>query len=418
MKTLPSASGLLPALALVAVSAASAAWARAADWPQWLGPGRDGRSAETGLLTEWPAAGPKVLWRVPGGVGMSGVAVAGGRAFTMAMRGDDELAVALDAADGREVWAVRVGPAFRERQGDGPRATPTVDGGHVFVQSASGPLACLDAATGKTVWTRDLIAEFGAENAPWGMCGSPLIEGGLVIACPGAKGASVAALDKATGKTVRRAGDDKAGYASPVAMAVGGARQIVAFSAGSLNGFDAATGKVAWGLPWKTDFDCNIATPLVLGERLFVASGEGVGCRMLEPAAAGGPKAVWESLGPKSVMLTHWSTAVAHEGRLYGVSGEFNGVVNLNCVDAATGRLQWSQPRFGAAGIALADGHLFLATRTGELVCVEASPAGFKEKGRVRLLQDKVYANPSIAGGRLYLRDRKDIVCVDLSAAK
>lgn len=390
-------------------------FAVAADWPQWLGPARNGQSTETGLLTEWPSEGPKVIWKVAGGEGISGIAVAGGRLFTMAQRGGDELAVCLNAADGKELWAVRTGPAYKDRQGDGPRATPTVDGKFVYVQSVTGALLALEADSGKTLWSRHLLKDFGAENITWGLSASPLIEGDMVIAVAGAQGASVVAFEKLTGKIVWKTGDDKAAYSSPVAMTVAGKRQIIVFSAGSLNGLDAATGKALWTMPWRTEFDCNIATPLVIGERVFVASGEGVGCRLLEPAAEGAPKVVWESLGPKSNLLTYWSTAVLHDGHLYGVSGEFSGVVNLNCVDLATGKLVWSEKRFGAAGLVLADKHLFLATRTGELVCVAASPAGFKETGRVKLLQDKAYITPTLADKKLYVRDRKNILGLDVA---
>lgn len=156
----------------------------AADWPQWLGPNHNGSSPETGLLTAWPKEGPKVVWKVDGGDGYSSVAVAGNRAYTMVQRGKDELAVCLDVANGKELWSRRTGPAYKDKMGDGPRGTPAIEGGRVYVQSATGPLLCLDADKGTVLWEHDLLKEFKAENISWGLSASPLIEGDLVLAIP------------------------------------------------------------------------------------------------------------------------------------------------------------------------------------------------------------------------------------------
>ena len=401
---------------IVAATLGGAALALAGDWPQWLGPNRNGSSPETGLLAAWPAEGPKVLWKVAGGEGCSSVVVAGGRAYTLVQRGGDELALALDAATGKEIWKTRCGPAYRNRYGDGPRSTPAIDGTRLFVQSVTGPLLCLETETGKIVWQRDILKEFEAENITWGLSASPLVEGELVLAIPGGKGAGVAAFDKATGKLAWKTGDDRAAYASPIAVTVGGERQAVFFTASGLLAVRPATGKELWRIAWTTEDDCNICTPLLIEDQLFVSSIDNVGCalyRLKEATPPTPPAAIWESRGAKSVMQNYWATSVVHGQHLYGLSGE-TGVVNLRCLEWATGQLVWSKDRFGKGTITLADRHLYILTKPGELVVAAASAKGYEEKARLKIMGDNRTA-PTIADKKLYLRDRKNIVCLDLA---
>jgi outer membrane protein assembly factor BamB len=391
------------------------ATAGAADWPHWLGPGGNGSSPERGLLTTWPAGGPRVLWKVAGGDGYSSVAVAGGRAVTLVQRGGAELALALDAASGKELWAVRVGPAYKNSYGNGPRSTPSLDGRHVFVTSATGPVLCLEADSGKEVWRRDLLKDFGAKNLPWGLSASPVVEGDLLLVVPGARGAGVAALDKRDGKLVWKTGDDKAAYASPVPVSVAGRRQVIFFTAPGLLAVAADSGRELWRVPWETEYDVNICTPLPVGDRLFVSSGEEVGCALFRLKDAGPPEVVWESKGKTSVMKNYWANAVAHEGHLYGLAGEYNKTIDLRCVDIQTGKVVWSQPNFGKGAITLADGHLFITTKPGDLVLVRATPERYEEKARVKGLLGENRTVPTIAGKRLYLRDLQHVLCLDVA---
>lgn len=387
----------------------------AADWPQFLGPNRDGSSPETGLLTTWPKEGPKLLWKVEGGDGYSSMAVVGDRAYTLIQRGGDELAVALDVANGQEVWKHRTGPGYKNQYGDGPRSTPTIDGKRVYIQSASGPLVCLDTATGKPVWEVDLLKEFQTENITWGLSASPLVVDDLVLVLPGAKGGA-AALNKETGKVVWKAGTDKAAYASPVLAPAGTAQQAICFTAAGLMAVEPKTGRELWRVPWVTEYDVNIATPLVIGDRLFVSSGEKVGCALFKLGVQGPPEVVWQSKGARSVMINYWANAVVHGKHLYGFDGEFNIAPNFKCVELDTGKAVWSQDRFGFGNLALADGHLWIVTSKGDLVLASATPAGFQEKGRVKLLEPSRYATvPAIAGRKLFLRDLKHIYCLDIA---
>jgi outer membrane protein assembly factor BamB len=398
----------LLALALLAVVRPACA----ADWPNWLGPAHNGTSPEKGLLTDWPAGGPKLLWKVPGGDGYSSVAVVGQRACTLVQRDGAEWVVALDTATGKEKWSKKIAPAYTNKFGNGPRSTPTIENGLIYVQSVKGPLVCLKVDDGSIVWQHDLLKEFGSENITWGLSASPLIEGNLVLAVPGAKGAGVAAFDKKTGKLAWKVGDDGAAYASPIAVAVGGKRQIIFFTA---EGLLAASpeGKELWRVPWLTEFKCNICTPLVVGDQLFVSSGEGVGCAMFRLSAGAAPEVVWDSKGSKGVMTNYWANSVEHNGYLYGLSGEFDKKIHLNCVDAKSGKLKWSQMDFGKGAITLADGHLFITTKKGDLVLVRANPEKYEEKARVGLLGENRTV-PTIAEKRLYLRDRDSIYCLDI----
>lgn len=408
-------------VALACLTLASVA--QAADWPNWLGPQRNGASPEKGLLTTWPAGGPKVLWKVEGGDGYSAVAVASGRAYTLVQRGKQELVLALDAVKGSELWATPIGPAYKNQFGDGPRSTPAVEGKFVYATSVTGPAVCLEAETGKIVWQRDLLKHFKGENIDWGLSASPVLDGDRLYVVPGAPGAGVAALHKKTGEVLWKTGDDKAGYASPVAVTVAGQPQVLFFTGGAFLGVHAADGKEAWRIPWKTEYDVNICTPLVVDDTVFIASGEKVGSTLFRLSGGGKPDVVWESKGPKGVMTTYWANAVVHDGHLYGVSGEFSGVINLNCVELKTGNLVWSKERFGKASLLLADGHLFVTTKNadktgGDLVLIKATPKGYEEKARLPKLLADNRTVPTLAEGRLYLRDRKQILCLDVSGRK
>ena len=405
--------GRLASLAALLLLASIAA---ADDWPHWLGPQSNGTSAETGLATTWPSGGPKVLWKVPGGDGYSSISVAGDRAITLVQRGGKELVVALEADTGKELWSTPIGPAFKNQYGNGPRSTPWIDGDRVYVQSVNGPLACLDAKTGTVVWQKNLLTEFGAKNITWGLSASPVLSGDLVLAVPGAKNAGVAAFDKKTGAVAWKTGSDKAAYASPVVADVGGVKQAIFFNAAGLLAVTLDKGTELWRIGWPTEFDCNIATPLLLpGNKLFVSSGEGNGCVCYQLQAAGPPKTAWESKGKKSVMICYWATPVVHEGHLYGFAGEFDKRIDLRCIDLADGKVKWSKDGFGKGALMIADGQLIATTKTGDLVLIRATPTGYEERGRVELLGTNRTV-PTLAKKKLYVRDLANIFCLDVGS--
>ena len=387
------------------------------EWPQLLGPQRNGVSSETGLLDRWPDGGPKEIWRVPGGVGASGLAISRGRVLTLVQRDGKQWAVALDAKSGDSIWQTPLAPAYTNAMGNGPRATPTIAGDLVFVFTGEGILSAHGFADGKPLWSHHVVKELAGKEVAYGMACSPLVVGEQVIVMVGASKGTLVAYDTKSGKQLWTAGSDPAGYSSPALLKVGGKSQIVAFTGCSAIGVDPAKGSVLWRYPFATDFDCNIATPLNINGNVFISSGENHGSVLLSLKPNGDKfdvSEVWDSLGPKSVLRNEWQTSMLLDGFLYGLDnvGGAGPITHLTCIDAATGKRKWQQARFGKGNLIAADGKLFLSTLAGELVVVRATPERFDELGRATILGGTRQA-PALSNGFLFLRDDKEIVCVD-----
>lgn len=395
---------------------------QAEDWPQFLGPNRNGISPETGLVDSWPKEGLKEVWRVEaGGIGMSGIAISRDRALTMIQAGGKQHVLCLDAKSGKPVWRTPIAPEYLNPQGDGPRATPTVAGDTVFAYTGQGILVALKFDDGKIVWTRNCVTELGGEPAEYGMSCSPLVVGKQVIVTVGVPKATVAAYDAASGEPVWQAGTGEApGYSSPALLDVGGQKQIVAFAGAAVHGIAPADGAVLWTFPYVTDYACNTASPIAVDGNVFVSAGENHGSALLKLTPNGNGFAaspVWTSFGPESVLRNEWQTSVLIDGYLYGFDnvGGAGPVTHLTCVKADTGEVAWQDVRFGKANLIAADGKLLISTMKGELVLVEASPKAFREIGRQTALGATRQA-PALSSGLVYLRDDKEIVCVNLQA--
>ena len=391
-------------------------------WPQFLGPKRNGISHETDLINEFGPEGPKVVWRVPGGIGMSGIALDGRQAVTMLERDGKQQVVAFQMSDGAELWSQSVADGYRNAMGAGPRATPTIADGAIFVFTGEGILAALDQASGELQWRHDVVNEFQGEPAMYGMACSPLVVDGLVIVTAGVEGASVVAYDAQTGRLAWKSGDDAAGYSSPALLTAGGRRQVVAFTGGSAVGLEPSSGAELWRYPFVTDFDCNIATPIAVDDDVFISSGENHGCARLTLEPHGDVLQVteaWTSFGPTSVLRNEWQTSVLIDGYLYGMDnvGGAGPITHLTCVDANTGERVWQQKRFGKGNLIAADGKLFIATLDGELVIVRATPDRFEELSRAEVFAGGRQA-PALLDGRLYLRDSEEVLCIDIRAAR
>lgn len=389
----------------------------AEDWPQFLGPTRNGKSAETKLIDRWPADGLKVVWRAPGGVGMSGVSIAGGRAITLLQRGGKQQVVALDARTGKPLWNTELGPEYKNAMGDGPRATPAIAGDRLFVFTGDGTLAALDVRTGKKLWSQATVEAAGGKEADYGMACSPIVVGDQVIVTVGAAEASVVSYDVKTGERRWAVGSDPAGYSSPALLSLAGQNQLVVFNGAAAVGVAPATGKLLWRFPFATNYECNIATPIVVNGDLFLSAGENHGSVLLKFDAKSDaePTEVWSSLGPKSVLRSEWQTPILLDGHLYGMDnvGGAGPITHLTCVDAKTGERKWQQARYGKGNFIYADGKLFLTMMTGEVVVVRPSPDSYQELGRMPVLGSTRQA-PALADGLLYVRDDKEIVCLDV----
>jgi outer membrane protein assembly factor BamB len=391
-----------------------------AGWPQFLGPDRNGISRETGLLTAWPDDGPREVWRVPGGVGMSAMAIRGGRLYTMVQKSDRQWVVCLDAKTGKAEWEKDLAPAYKNQMGDGPRATPAIAGDMLYVFTGEGVLAALNTADGKVVWQHNVVSEFDGKPTDYGMACSPLVLGDRVIITTGAPDATVVALERKSGAVAWTAGKDiPPGYSSPAVLKVAGEEQLVVFHGSGTFGLDPATGAERWSHSYETDFNCNIVTPLAIDGKVFLSSGENHGSVLLALKARSDKKfdveEVWTSQGPKSVLRNEWQTSILLDGYLYGFDnvGSAGPVTHLTCVNAATGARQWQQVRFGKGNLIAADGKLFLSTMQGELVVVTATPRGYEELGRKTVI-GKTRQAPALANGLLYLRDDREIVCLDV----
>ncbi|MCC7423517.1 MAG: PQQ-binding-like beta-propeller repeat protein [Planctomycetaceae bacterium] len=390
------------------------------DWPQFLGPSRNGISRETGLLKSWPADGPKQVFRVRGGVGMSGVAVHNGRAVTLLQRGGKQMVVALDALTGKTLCEVPVAPEYSNSMGNGPRATPALAGDMAYVFTGEGILAGVDLKTARVVWSHDTLDELGGREAEYGMASSPLLVGDVVVVTPGAAKGTVAAYDRKTGEprwqTISGSGRDTAGYSSPTVLDAGGVSQIVALGGRAVIGISPRSGDLLWRYPYPTNFDCNIAVPIAQEGKILISAGENHGSVLLSLR----PKTfeitpVWESHGPESVLRNEWQTSILLDGALYGMDnvGGAGPVTHLTCVDFATGKRLWQQKRFGKGNLIAADGKLFLSMMSGELIVLKANPKEYEELGRAEVISSTRQA-PSLANGLLYLRDDREILCLDV----
>ena len=381
------------------------------DWPQWRGPERDGVSSETGLLTEWPAEGPREVWRIRGGSGYSTVAVVGGRAFTMFASGEAEFAVCLDVTSGKEIWRAGLGELLVDNDGaDGPRATPTVDDDRVYVVSAMGRLYALDVATGVEHWHVDLREDYSASMPRYGYSGSPLVEGELLlIESGGAAGKSILALNKRTGEEVWSSQRDLMSYSSPIVFDAAGERHVVFFTAWAVLAISPEDGRSLWRHDWVgTD---NMVTPIFIApNRIFVSSW--TGASVLEITGTGEKIAIQE-LWHKETLRNGYNSWVHHEGHLYGYHGSI-----LKCVNVETGELAWQARGQGEGTLIMADGNLIILTVDGELVVAQASSDEYREIATAQVLEGSCLSSPTLAAGRLYLRNLTEIVCLDLAQKK
>jgi hypothetical protein len=382
--------------------AAEAAKNTPADWPQWRGPRQDGISRERGLLRQWPAEGPPVLWSVPCGEGYSAVAVIKDRLYFMDQHDGKEWVRCLGTADGQQVWAKSVSEGYEDSFGNGPRATPTVDGGLVFAQAAAGNVVCLDAGTGTIKWQKDLLAEIGQENIRWGISGSPLVLGDRVWLNPGL------VLDKKTGERLLLAVDDAPGYATPVALRLGDTPIVFCFTASGLVGLHAESGKELFRHEWTTDYDCNIATPIVEGNLVFISSGYDTGCALLELFAKRGEVTAREVYRNRE-MRNHFASCILHERHLYGFDeGMFT------CLEMQSGKQMWRERGWDKGALVMADGMLIVLGEHGRLSLVRPNPERLEVVSDVDALSGRCWTMPVVSGGRLYVRNESVMKCLDL----
>jgi len=381
----------------------------AANFPQFLGPQRDGAVAGVRLSHDWTSRPPRALWRRGVGAAWSGFAVAGRRAVTQEQHGPAEAVVCYDAATGRPLWR-HADPVRYETTlaGIGPRATPAIRGGRVVALGATGILNCLDLETGARRWSVDIARDAGASPPQWGYAGSPLVEDGRVIVQAGGSGASLAAYDLSTGARAWAAGSDRPAYASPTTAMLAGRRQIVMVNYDSCTGHDLATGAVLWRYAWRGPQPKAAQPVLIGGDRVVISAGYGVGADAFRVAESGG---VWraEPLWTSPSLKAKFANFVHRDGHLFGLD---DGV--LACVNAETGERAWRAGRYGHGQLLLVEDLLLVSTESGAVVLVEAVPSEFRELASWQVFQDKTWNSPALAGPLLLVRNDREAACLEL----
>ncbi len=399
---------------------------RAADWPQWRGPQRNGISAETGLLAEWPKEGPKLVWQVKDiDSGYSTPSVVGDRLYLLSNQGlDNEFVQMLDAKGGKRIWSQRIGKVGNpDQQPNYPaaRSTPTVDGEWVYAFGSDGDLACLERATGKVRWQKNVRKDYGGQSGIWAYSESPLVDGEAVICTPGGPDATMLALNKNTGELIWKcavAGGEQAAYTSALVIEAGGVRQYVQMLQKGLVGVEAKTGKLLWRYDRTAKGSpAVIPTPVVDGDFIYSAAGRSGGGGVRLKVNGGTFETEQLYFSPK--LPTSVGGVLKVGEYLYGTSAGA-----LLCLEFKTGNVKWDDRSIGAAALCYADGRLYLHGENGEVALLEATPEAYREKGRFKPVDQpdrgssKAWAYPIIADGRLYIRDLGTLWCYDVKAGK
>jgi len=389
-------------------------------WTDFRGPNRDGHYTERPILTNWPAGGLKKLWSQPIGGGYASFVVADGRAFTIEQRRENESVTAYDLATGRALWAHTYAAKFSESMGgEGPRATPTYHEGRVYSLGAQGEFACLDAATGTLNWRKNVLDEAHAKCLYFGMSTSPLIVDDTVIVLSGeppppmkdVTNKTALAYHKATGERLWSALDDKQAYTSAMLVMLAGQRQLLIVAAKRIVGLKPEDGALLWEIPWQVQYDNAIAQPVIVGTNRFVVSaGYGGGAMLVEISGTGSgfsARQVWKNQNLKN----KFNSSLFWDGFVYGLD---EGI--LTCIDAATGRRQWKDGRYGYGQLLLAGEHLVVLSGEGELILVRANPEKLEELARFQAIRGKTWNHPAIADGKVLVRNAVEMACFEIGA--
>ncbi len=379
-------------------------------WASFRGDARDGHYRFP-IRTDWPDDGLSPLWKQPIGGGYASFVAADGRLFTIEQRRDQEVVTAYDAETGAEIWMHGWDTLFQEAMGgNGPRATPTLDGDRLFALGAGGELRSLAAADGRQHWRTNILEDAGARNIQWAMSGSPLVVNGLVVVAPGGPdGRSVVAYDADTGDIVWAVLDDVAGYAAPVLTELAGERQILVVTSQRVAGLSVADGALLWEHPWITNSGPpNISQPLVIGNSVFLSAGYGHGGARFDVSRDGGQLVATERWRTNR-MKNRFASSVLHEDYIYGLD---EGI--LAVLEAESGERAWKAGRYGHGQLLLADGHLVILTERGEVVLVRATPEEHQELARFDAIDGKTWNVPALVDGRLYVRNAAEMAAFDV----
>lgn len=391
------------------------------DWPQWRGVHRDGISSERNLLKQWPSGGPNLAWTIDGlGEGFSSPAIMGGKIYLLGTEGNEEYVIALQL-NGKAAWKSRLGTKAGGGGYPGPRGTPTVDGDHIYAIGSDGTLGCFRREGGVEIWRKNLKNDFGGRIGRWDYSESPLVDGDKLICSPGGDQATMVALNKSNGTviwngsaaelSVSQDGYTTAAYASPIVAMISGTRQYITFLHGGIVSFSAIEGQPLWHYDAPANGTANCSTPVTKGDFVFAASGYGTGGGKARISRRGRSWNV-EEVYFVNKMQSHHGGFVLVDDFLYGTNDSV-----LLCIDWNTGAIKWQDRSVGKGSIAFADGMLYVRGENGELALVEATPTGYREKGRFQQpdrSNKRAWPHPVVAAGKLYLHDWDRLLCYEL----
>jgi outer membrane protein assembly factor BamB len=401
---------------VVAVVAFYVAHAEGGDWPQILGPHRDGRAEGESLADSWPAAGPKVIWERPVGRGYAGVAVVGERGVLFHRVENEELVQAFDVRTGKFSWKFAIPTSYVSgiSPDDGPRCVPVIQGDRVIAFGAQGNLACVRLADGTKIWTVDTHAEFRAGEGYFGAGSSPIVEGDKVIVNVGGalSDAGIVAFSLESGQLVWKATREDASYSSPVAVTVHGVRHLIVETRLKAVSLNPDNGSIRFEVPFgMRGPTVNGANPTVFGDRLFMTASYGIGAVFAKIGDTSAEK-LWDS---NDLISSQYATCIAEGGLLYGIHGrDDQGQASLRCIDPEKQKILWQKDDFGYATILFADGKLIVQKTDGTFVLVKASPSQYTELASAQIFNTKTFALPALASGRLYVRDDRTLKCLHL----
>lgn len=387
----------------------------AVDWPQILGPNRNGVAEGEKIAESFPKGGPKVAWERAVGQGYAGVAVADGKAIIFHRVGGEDVAEALNCQTGEPIWKTAWPTSYRAQYSSdsGPRCVPLVHKGFVYLFAPNGDLHCVALADGKKVWTRALLKDYKADEGYFGAGSTPIILDDKLLLNLGADGdeAGIAAFSLADGETLWTATEEQVSYSSPVLATLNGKPQAVFATRDNALGIDG-DGNVLWKFPFgKRGLTVTGANPVVFGDHVFVTASYGIGAACAA-IGKGGPKVLWEN---DASMSSQYTTAVQHEGFLYGIDGrEDQGVARLRCIEPKTGKVQWTKDGIGCGTLIQADGKLIVLTTNGKLLLVAAESKAYRQLASAELFDTKTFALPALADGLLYARDEGTLKCLKI----
>jgi outer membrane protein assembly factor BamB len=393
----------------------SASVACAHDWPQLLGPSRNGEYRGGDLADSWPESGPRLVWETKVGRGFSGPVISGERLVLFHRTGSEEIIDCLRAASGDKLWSFAYPTAYHDDFGfdDGPRSAPTVAAGRVFSFGAEGVLSCVDLESGRKLWLVETQKLFSVRKGFFGAACSPLVVGDRVLVNVGSRdGAGIVAFDGSSGKVLWKATSDEASYSSPVLARIGAEDHAFFFTRAGLTDIDPAAGRVRFSFPWRPRIQAsvNAASPVVAGDVVFISTSYSKGAAALE-VKGDSFRELWSG---DEVLSNHYATSVHRDGFLYGFDGRQEYGARLRCVELRTGKARWSEEGFGCGSLILAGSRLLAMLDNGELVLGEVSPQAFKPLARARILGGTARAYPALAHGFFYARSEEKLVCIDL----